>query len=428
MNHQYNSGPFLEGIAGSEYFSYGIEKKSKVILILGSTGEGKSSLANFLVQRPERFNVSHGAKAGTIVSDYDHITFNGETIRIVDTPGFLDAEQGDELIATEVAKFVDMNQEIAGIIVARSFGNPRLRSSAQLVFQKICQLFPQHIQSNFCVVVTKWNMSKGSIKRRKKNGESFEGYISDQRRTMQLMEPPVELFKTNKWFKCDSEFDDEEESEIHYAEMERNLILQWASNCEIIETPGKKRLDALFASTFHNSVSSLEELLRFVSDHHLNVAKEVSTAIGMKTRPLARVRVSGRTNFRENIIQFKVSSGFNQSIYLGFQIDEKFELGHDFCETNLKERANEAMRQLAVLRNVDDMEIVARQFEKQKLYFYTWKFVNFRVLEGNRSMCAVYFHARPVVIAKAANTLHFELSEDFYKRHEIPLPFTGKIQ
>ena len=68
-------------------------------VLLGRVGEGKSSLGNLLVGEG-RFKVYRGAASGT--RTIDHAASDEYNIRVIDTPGLVDAEEED--VDTESAK------------------------------------------------------------------------------------------------------------------------------------------------------------------------------------------------------------------------------------------------------------------------------------------------------------------------------------
>jgi len=80
-----------------------LEMASRSILILGETGHGKSTFANFILGE-QKFNVGPGLIAVTDASEQYTKTINGRKIQIIDTCGFSDNSKAVEQHLEQVSR------------------------------------------------------------------------------------------------------------------------------------------------------------------------------------------------------------------------------------------------------------------------------------------------------------------------------------
>lgn len=387
----------------------------KVILILGPTGEGKSSLGNFLLGKKGKFRIGHSATSATSIIEYELVNYNGFNIKIVDTPGFLDSADGNDLIEKQMARLKHIFQNVSGIIIAKDSTRVRLNTPAQVVYRKICELYPDYIQTNFCFVITKWSMSQRSIAQRVLKGLQFDNFVKDQCKAMKKCNPTIKLHETQYWFKSDSEYNEKDLLEASEAELDRNNILQWATTRETMKNDVKNLMRKPFKEQINCPFSNAHELLSFTSQHHRRVADSINIALEIDKRPLKRILFKIGPGFDEYVIHYKQNLAGKDQMLLGFRSTYKFSESHAFSEERLLEKSHAALKALSKVFKVRNIRVITNELEKQNLFIHNWKYGKIETGDMHRAICLIHIHFKPVVAAKAANTHGFKLHKSFFQ-------------
>ena len=98
--------------------------KAKLV-ILGATGDGKSSLGNFILNKKDLFTVSDDPESET-KETIGHYGIDGsEEIFVIDTPGLQDTKQSDKKHIIDMVTYVKQHKDIQAIIVVFNFNQDR---------------------------------------------------------------------------------------------------------------------------------------------------------------------------------------------------------------------------------------------------------------------------------------------------------------
>ena len=150
----------LSKIYGDNRFE--VNNNQKYILVIGMTGEGKSSFINFMTDKDK----DHGGcevsdSAETCTHKYhivDCIYYCGSTckkINFIDTPG-LDDPEGDKKNIEEIIKFRNSFPRINAVIYCQKLDNNRFSHSAKILLKLITDLYPDpNIFKQFIIVRTR---------------------------------------------------------------------------------------------------------------------------------------------------------------------------------------------------------------------------------------------------------------------------------
>ncbi|GAT99074.1 AIG1 family protein putative [Entamoeba histolytica] len=153
-------------------------KKTKLLLI-GNTGDGKSSLGNFIL-KDNKFKASDAAKSVTQETSGCYGEDDRSDIFVIDTPGFNDSNGGinkDRQHMSEMVNYIKEREGLKGIVIILNFTNPRLSDSIQTMIKMICKIFPiSDFWEHVCIVWTKCSCDtpeKKLVRQRESKKEKF---------------------------------------------------------------------------------------------------------------------------------------------------------------------------------------------------------------------------------------------------------------
>jgi len=145
------------------------------IVIVGATGSGKSSLANALLGCDPRskeclFEVCSGSDSCTKKTTYGFGLWlgNGQNFTVIDTPGFGDSDNDDEVLIEEMmdilANVVDHTDTFLLLFDGRE---TRFDASLQNMIQMMTTIFGHHWWDYLVIGVSFWPYDQNSIDERK---------------------------------------------------------------------------------------------------------------------------------------------------------------------------------------------------------------------------------------------------------------------
>ena len=134
--------------------------ESVYIVLIGSTGEGKSSFGNYILKHEEKkFDESNGPQSctGTINCCQGKENTEAEKIFIIDTPGNSDSKGRDNIFIKEISKELRNNytRKINSFLLLININKPRLSLEIKKQLYYYCLMFPiKNFWSHFGVVFT----------------------------------------------------------------------------------------------------------------------------------------------------------------------------------------------------------------------------------------------------------------------------------
>ncbi|EDR26445.1 hypothetical protein, conserved [Entamoeba dispar SAW760] len=135
-------------------------KLTKMIMI-GGTGDGKSSLGNFVLKKKDKsnaFRVSSEPNSQTQETIGSYGENDRENVFVIDTPGFQDSH-GAETDTEHIKQMVDYIKKqkgIQAIVIVLSIHSPRLSDGIRTMIEIISNIFPiSDFWEHVCIVWTK---------------------------------------------------------------------------------------------------------------------------------------------------------------------------------------------------------------------------------------------------------------------------------
>ena len=197
-------------------------------VLIGQTGNGKSSLGNFMLGYPA-FEVSDESESCT-KQTIPKISRLDPKIGVVDTPGLDDDKGKDKIHYDEMLKVFENIKHLHFILIVLNYQNPRFSSSIQYMIKFLCNVFPKNFAHHVGIVFTHYHHEHEMKINKKKNDprEKRKNYIL---RIMELISQTTneELFKGPPVFFLDSYVEDDNSKE------ELNRIIAFAKTLKPIE-------------------------------------------------------------------------------------------------------------------------------------------------------------------------------------------------
>lgn len=156
------------------------ESNKLKVLVLGSTGSGKSSFCNTLIADNSRLKYLESEKLTSFTSHTvsHNVTWfdkDGE-FTLIDTPGMNDTEGFDSLhLDGMVEHLKKIIVTLNAFVLTINGSNPRLDDSIKSMLKSFAEMFGVDYLKQTIIVFTRWPYDEKEVLRRKENKDSEEG-------------------------------------------------------------------------------------------------------------------------------------------------------------------------------------------------------------------------------------------------------------
>ncbi|XP_055869474.1 uncharacterized protein LOC129923261 [Biomphalaria glabrata] len=151
-------------------------------LLIGKTGNGKSSTGNSILLRDDSFASSGSASSVTSTIKEEFSEYKGRIIKVVDSPGIgdtrCDTQDARKMVTTALKKAMFINSRgYHAFLIVIKYGC-RFTGEEQGTIKFLKSFFGENFVKDFCIIV----MTNGdSFKRdNRKSGKTFETWCSEQ--------------------------------------------------------------------------------------------------------------------------------------------------------------------------------------------------------------------------------------------------------
>lgn len=148
----------------------------KLIAVAGPTGAGKSSFINMFCG--SELKVGHNLRSCTTAIEVASCKLEGQTIVMIDTPGFDDSERSQADILKQIADYLEFSyghgQKLTGLIYLHRISDDRFGGIARENFRLFSKICGDDAMRNVLIVTTMWEEVHQEV------GERREGELMNK--------------------------------------------------------------------------------------------------------------------------------------------------------------------------------------------------------------------------------------------------------
>ena len=143
------------------------------ILLIGSVGNGKSTLGNFLIDPSEtkekKFPIGHSVQPETQDVSWTDFPYNGHTFTVIDTPGLNESAEKDLEHMGSLMNALNGMQGVSACLFCVKF-NAKIDAQYKATVEYYSRLLPSLFEENVLIIMTKYETSRRNEELRRKQG------------------------------------------------------------------------------------------------------------------------------------------------------------------------------------------------------------------------------------------------------------------
>ena len=183
----------LFNLQGNEVSSYNVKPQAECdppisILLIGSTGNGKSSLGNFLLDpsdehiwRKKTFQTGITNKPSTKEVQYAYNQKRNPSLLVIDTPGLNESVEKDSLHMSQVVQTLKDLKSITACVLCIKFDSKiDAQYKATIAYYK--KLLPMLFERNVAIVLTNFKTDERSVRMRQIQGVNVDVFDCNTKR------------------------------------------------------------------------------------------------------------------------------------------------------------------------------------------------------------------------------------------------------